>query len=178
MTERDENATVYPLQPDGKRGYSWKPFEPGNLAHLQHGAYSPRKVDPLAQSYVDQLLEQAAAPESQTGYLLDPSYRPAIWSLARVTAQVELLSEWLASRDSAGVDKDGEELGALRALMRCEARAESLRSKLGLDPLSRARLGRDVAAGQVDMAKLLAALAETSDDDDQELELPDDGEDD
>jgi len=32
----------------GARNYSWPPFEAGNAAAVQHGAYSPRRVDPLA----------------------------------------------------------------------------------------------------------------------------------
>ena len=43
-------------------------------------------------------------------------------------------------------------------LARLSARCESMRSKLGLDPLSRARLGRDVAASKVDLAKLRIRL--------------------
>ena len=38
-----------------------------------------------------------------------------------------------------------------------EARAESLRSKLGLDPLSRSRMTRDTAAASVDLGKIMAA---------------------
>jgi hypothetical protein len=42
-------------------------------------------------------------------------------------------------------------------LDRLEARAESLRARLGFDPLSRARLGRDTVASELDLARLWAA---------------------
>ena len=45
-------------------------------------------------------------------------------------------------------------------LSRLEVTAAAMRSKLGLDPLSRAKLGRDTAASQVDLARVWAALAE------------------
>lgn len=41
-----------------------------------------------------------------------------------------------------------------------EARAASCRARLGLDPPFRARMGRDVAATQVDIAQLLAGARE------------------
>jgi hypothetical protein len=47
-----------------------------------------------------------------------------------------------------------------RALHRAEMRARTLRADLGLTPLSRARLGRDVSAARFDMALAMAADAE------------------
>jgi hypothetical protein len=43
-------------------------------------------------------------------------------------------------------------------LHRAESRAATLRARLGLDPLSRARLGKDIAAAEVDVARLMAGL--------------------
>ena len=42
--------------------------------------------------------------------------------------------------------------------MRLETTAERLRARLGLDPLSRARLGRDVSATRVDLAIVMGKL--------------------
>lgn len=43
-------------------------------------------------------------------------------------------------------------------LHRAEARATTGRTRLGLDPLSAARLGRDRIAAQVDVARLMSDL--------------------
>lgn len=133
------------------------PFEPGNDLAARHGAYSPRKVDPLATQMV--ALVDADASISW----LTAADRPALWAWARAEAQVQLLSEYLelAGRQAGdGVgDLEEERIRAAYLLLhRAEARALSGRARLGLDPLSRARLGRDVAATQVDMARLLSGL--------------------
>jgi hypothetical protein len=147
--------------PGGKRGYSWPPFQKGHELSMRHGAWSPRKVEPLAGEHAERLLAQASAPQSPVAYLADPTYRPTVWAWARTEARIQLLSEWLIDRGSE-VDDKGEAVGAANLLNQLESRAESLRARLGLDPLSRARLGRDVAAAQVDVAALMAQL----DDDD------------
>lgn len=150
------------LQPDG----SWRPahtgqrppFRPGHELSVQHGAFSPRKVDPLARDLVDQVL---ADPDVR--YLQAPAYRLALWAWARAEAQVQLLTEYLAKRAEEAGDGVGD-LGADRVrsayllLHRAEARATTQRTRLGLDPLSRARLGKDVASAQVDTARLMAEL--------------------
>lgn len=151
------------------------PYEPGNLAALKHGAYSPRRVDPLATELVDATLEAAAAPGSSTGFLTEPSYRPAVWAWARAEAKIQLLTEYL--EDHGGdIDAEGEIRGAASLLEKVERRCESLRARLGLDPLARARLGRDVAAGSVDVARLMAALeaATKGDEPDDDREDDDD----
>lgn len=128
------------------RGYSWAPLQPGHTLTLRHGAYSPRKVDPLARELVEQVagdLDYLAA---------DPSYRPALWAWARAEARVQLLSEYI---DEHGpLEADGTPRPALDALHRFERLASEARARLGLDPLSRARLGRDVTSAQFDLAKL------------------------
>lgn len=134
------------------------PFEPGNELSTRHGAYSPRKVEPLAETFVDVVLADEGA-----AHVHARLYRPALWAWARAEAQVQLLTEYLAkagevSEDGVG-DLDQEAVRAAYLLLhRAEARAMSGRSRLGLDPLSRARLGKDVAAGQLDTARLMAEL--------------------
>lgn len=131
------------------RGYAWEPFQPGHTLSTRHGAYSPRRVDPLAAQLVDAVTEAAT-------YLDDACYAPALWAWARAEARVQLLTEWI---DEHGLlDEDGKPRGAADLLIRCERLAAEGRARLGLDPLSRARLGRDVTAAQVDLAQLLAAL--------------------
>lgn len=158
MTGQDPGEAVEERRP--ARGYSWPPFEPGNEVALRHGAYSPRKVEPLANELVERVVAQAQAAESPTPWLRDVTYAPAVWAWARAEARVQLLEEWLMSRGSVGVDAEGEVQGAAKLLTRYEASAARARQALGLDPLSRARLGKDVAAAEVDMAKLMAEEAE------------------
>jgi hypothetical protein len=60
---------------------------------------------------------------------------------------------------NGGVERDlldakGKPTGAADLLLRCERQAADLRSRLGLDPLARARLGRVVAQAKVDLARL------------------------
>lgn len=98
-----------------------------------------------------------------TGHLQRPEYRPALWAWGRAEAQVQLLTEYLAKRgeeagDGVGDLEDESTRAAYLLLHRAEARAITLRARLGLDPLSRARLGRDVAAGELDAARLMAEM--------------------
>lgn len=138
------------------RGYSWPPFQPGHTLSVRHGAYSPRRVDPLAAEIVQGLLG-----DTSTAYLQAPRYRLALWALGRAEAQVQLLSEWLGEHaeeagDGVGDLSDEATRSAYLLLHRAESRADRSRARLGLDPLSAARLGRDVVAASVDVARLLS----------------------
>jgi hypothetical protein len=135
------------VRPRG-RGYSWEQFKAGNRAALKHAAWSPRVIDPRARELVDSVAPGAS-------WWTDVDW-PAVWAWARCEARCELLHEWLAER---GGDLDDEDnvRPAADLLARLTKQADGLRSKLGLDPLSRARLGRDTAAASVDIARLWAS---------------------
>jgi len=136
------------------------PFRPGHTLSVQHGAYSPRFVEPIAAELVQLVLASASL-----GYLGDAAYRPALWAWGRAEAQAQLLTEYLARRgeNAEGVgdlDDDRTKLAYL-LLHRAEGRAERLRARLGLDPLSRAKLGKDIAqASAADAAAALTAMRE------------------
>ena len=146
------------------RGYSWPPFEAGNSASLAHGARSPRKVAALA----EQIESQARASESWPKWLDDPSYEPAVRSWAWAESVCQLLREYLAELDvgamlteRASEDVDEQRTkgrtrrrtsaqrhhSALEMSRRWESIAAGRRKDIGLDPISRAKLGRDVAIG-------------------------------
>ena len=135
------------------------PFAKGNeLAATYHGAYSPRKVDPLAAELVAVVLNDPQASHAHAAH-----HRPALWAWARAEAQVQLLTDYIAVKAEAAGDgigdlDDDRVKAAYLLLHRAEARALSGRARLGLDPLSQARLGRDRAAAGVDMAQLMAQL--------------------
>lgn len=126
------------------------PYEPGNTAALKHGAWSPAVVEPKA----TEILE-AVRP---TVTWWTPADEPAVQAWARTEARVQLIHEWLVERGSE-LDAEGEVLGAANMLTRLEKQAEGLRARLGLDPLSRAKLGKDTAVGHLSAAQAMAAEA-------------------
>lgn len=159
----------------GARGYSWPPFEPGNEVATRHGANSERHVGPLAEQIATALLTHPDTPP----YVREPSYAAVVRAWSRAEAVVELLWNWLGEHDLDGAltdltttDEDAELSkgsmskhttskhveSVLTQLHRHEVRAMNLRSRLGLDPLSRARLGKDVASQRVDLARLFADM--------------------
>lgn len=149
------------------RGYSWAPFEPGHEVSVQHGAHSPAKVDPLAA----EIERQARTSPAWPVYLDDPAYSNAVTAWARSEAVAELLWRHVAGRDVEDVLADistseEEETGGkgqptrrvstarrtrstLEWWQRADRTAAGHRQRLGLDPLSRARLGKDVAVTAV-----------------------------
>ena len=121
----------------------------GNSLAKKHGAWSDKIVDPVARDLVEIVL-------GQVGYLADPSYEPAVWAWARAEARVLVLNAWLD--ENGTLDEQGVPRPALGALKDFERLAAASRARLGLDPLSRAQLGRDVAAQQVDLARLYDSM--------------------
>lgn len=130
---------------------------PGNTLALQHGAYSPRRVDPLAQRFVDAVLA-----DPQVTWLTAAD-QPALFALGRAEAKVQLFEDYLQGL----AEEEGRELADLESkrvqaahthLHKAETRAATLRSQLGFTPLARARLGRDNAAASVDTARVMAEL--------------------
>ena len=128
----------------------WAPqVQQGNSLARKHGAFSPAVIDPVAR-------DLAVAIKEQVTYLNDPSYDAAVRAWSRAEAQVLILSEYIDKYDA--LDEDGVPRPALSALKDFENRAARERTRLGLDPLSRAQLGRDVMAQQVDLARLMSAV--------------------
>jgi hypothetical protein len=134
------------------RGYRYSPFLAGNAIRKTHGAYHAATVDPIAR----QLVESLGEVEYIAG---TPEFAASVWGWARAEAKVQLLSAYL---DREGVlDGDGVPRPALDALHKFERLAAEARSRLGLDPASRARMGRSVAGASFDLAR---AWAEADDD--------------
>ena len=171
-----EQAKAEQLQP--ARGYSWPPFEAENTAAVTHGIHSARMLVPLA----DAILAERKADEKWPAYLDEPFYASAVSAWARAEAAVLLYTRYMEQQDPEewstefGVAEeettgDGNKGGdttrrsrtrkrtpTLEQWRKLEQHASLLRTKLGLDPLARARLGRDVASSQADMAQIMAQL--------------------
>jgi hypothetical protein len=159
VTEQPQEWTpAFPGQrPPFLPGHQYR-WPSGNEVSLRHGAYSPRRVDPIATD----ILEQTLA-DPDVAYLKSARWRPALWSWAKAEAQCVLLDEYLAARgeepgDGVGDLTDPRVLSAYALLHRAETRAASGRGRLGLDPLSASRLGRDKAAAALDVAQIMAQL--------------------
>lgn len=137
ITERGNLLTA-----DGRRI-----AQPGNTLPMRHGAYMPRVVDPLAREMLESILGQ-----EQIHYLEDPTYSHALWAWGRAEARVQVLQEWI---DKHGLlDSHGRPTPAAGELARAETAAEKARQRLGLDPLSRAQLGKHTTSMRLDLARL------------------------
>jgi hypothetical protein len=113
------------------RGYSWPPFQPGNLAALRHGARSPRILAPIA----DQL---AAGLALFAPWTSAESFQGTVASWSWAEAQAVVLRAWL---DEHGlVDDDDQPRPAVGMLERVETRLAALRGQLGLTPLALGKL--------------------------------------
>lgn len=130
--------------------WSRPPFESGNELAVKHGAYSARHLQPVAEK-----LTAAVLADLDLNYLHAPSYRPALEAWAATEARVILLEQWISEMTLAAQADSKQKTSYLELLRQWEASALTHRSRLGLDPLSRARLGRDVTAMKVDAVRLL-----------------------
>ncbi len=132
------------------RGYKWPQAWPGNDLALKHGAHSDSRIEPVAADITAHAIE--AVP-----WLQAPEYAAALAAWSRAEARCALLADYL---DEHGLlDEKGDVRPAADLVVKLERQASEARSKLGLDPISRAALERNLttsARGRVDMAKELA----------------------
>ncbi len=119
-----------------------------------HGAYSPRRVNPLAEAIHGHLV--ANNPH------LTPSDNLEVWALARAEAKTQLVSEWLDRVEAGEIKANDHRIElATRNMQRWERQAQSSRDRLGLSPLARARIGKELhAPTTADLAKMFAELTD------------------
>ncbi|MFI7130192.1 hypothetical protein ACIBQ1_31180 [Nonomuraea sp. NPDC050153] len=103
-------------------------------------------------------LVEGVLADDALSFLRQHAYRSALWAWGRAEARVQLLTEHLADHEASGCRSCPECARWDEQLRKWEGAAATHRGRLGLDPLSRARLGRDVAAASVDVARLMAGL--------------------
>ena len=123
------------------RGYTWKTFEPNNMAHLKHGAFSERIISEHAAQIRALLLDRYE-------YLGDLVFLEALERYCRAEARAQLLHAFVMETAAT------EGVNAVRAYLWSEAtRADALAAKtgsdLGLDPRGHSAISRDLglAAG-------------------------------
>jgi hypothetical protein len=128
------------------------PFHPGNELAVTHGAYSSKRTDPIARRYIDEIAEDPGLE-----YLQAPRFHATLWAWASAMAKVELLQQWVDNMPiQAAADSDKGKTSALELLRKWMTTAQGFAGRLGLDPLSAARLGKDIAGTrQADAATLL-----------------------
>lgn len=131
------------------------PFAPGNEISIKHGAFSSKRVDPIANRFLD---EYESDPTSAFAHM--PRFRAQVWNWAIAMARVELLDEWVSgmSMEAAAFSGKGQ-VSPLELLRKWIATAQTLSSRIGADPLSAARLSKDItSAKRDDAATLLTSL--------------------
>jgi hypothetical protein len=124
----------------GARGYSWPPFEKGNLVAVKHGASSERIVSARAAEIRVLLVESFP-------FLAEPIFAEALERYVRAEARARLLYDYcFAKAEAEGVE------AVPRTLWQEASRAESNAAKcaqdLGLDPAGFARIGRDLGVAR------------------------------
>ncbi len=120
-------------------------FTNGNLARVTHGAYSDRRVNPIARELVEGLIVDRP----------DLADHPAaVWSWARAESRCLLIEAWLDEHEF--IEPDGKLPAAAQLVNQFEKLAMSLRTRLGLDPQSQAQL----QSGRAEAAKVTYDLDE------------------
>lgn len=109
-------------------------FSNGNELATTHGVWSARRVNPVAREIQAALLEER--PD-----LAD--HAAATWAWSRAESRCLLLEAWID--ENGFFDEDGKPTPAATLTTRFEKLAQSLRSRLGLDPVSQAQLATDRA---------------------------------
>ena len=115
-----------------RRGYSWPTATPGNTIALKHGAFSRyalAEADDLAATVVEYAPHLAEADA------------PALRDYCIAQARAWRLGAWI--EEHGELDETGKPRPALTALREWLHRSEQARSRLGLDPASRASLAVD-----------------------------------
>ncbi|MBT8159320.1 MULTISPECIES: hypothetical protein [Arthrobacter] len=153
MSEHLEAPEGWTPEFEGQR----PPFAPGNELAVKHGARSPRKVDPVAEALAVELLADDAL-----AYLRAPRFAAAVQAWAQAEAKVALVADWLDGMGMEQATQSGQgRMSPLELWRKLDSAAAGHRARLGLDPLSAARLGKDVAQGrQADAAATLTAMRE------------------
>ncbi|MEW6473026.1 MAG: hypothetical protein AB1679_12215 [Actinomycetota bacterium] len=132
-----------PATPSSERVYpDWwnpQPLKPGHTLSLKYGAKSPRVYEPLAQQFIEEAVQAEA-------YLQQPQYQATLHRWAVAEAKAFLYGRWVSKNENLDdPDFDPQPTGWARSEQhRWQNRALAEAKELGLTPLSRSKLGRNV----------------------------------
>jgi hypothetical protein len=153
----EQSAERFPVHARAQRdarGYAWETFQRGHFLSIRHGAYSQRVIAPLAEQLIEDLLVDA--PD-----LAAPRYRHAVSAWARAETRCALLTFWADQREIVDPEDGAEPRSRLlKELRSAESEAARMRSALGLDPTSHARLVLERAEARLaewDISEVVAA---------------------
>jgi hypothetical protein len=132
---------------------SWQQFQPGNEVNLAHGLRSPSRTAQVADVIVRELAEMPECPE----WLRDPSFAHAIRGWGNAEARLLMYESWMdAQPDEMKYLATGAQEPLISRWTRLSELAARHRGRLGLDPVSRVRIGKALTSAGVDIAKLAA----------------------
>jgi hypothetical protein len=132
---------------------SWQQFPPGHEINLAHGTRSLSRTDQVADVIIADLLDMPALPE----FMKDPTYKFALRGWARAEARVIMYVTWMdrLTDDEVNNATGAQQAPVLKAAM-LEDAALRHRGKLGLDPVSRVKIGKALSSRGLDLAKMAA----------------------
>jgi hypothetical protein len=120
----EEGAVRHPWREDPSLS-SRSPFEPGNEMSMVHGAFSERRLAPLAEQLAEEIVIEAP-------WTARPAFQAAVTAWAWSEAACQKYRDWFETHDL--FDADGEPTAGLVRWDRTEARAAAMRKRLALDP--------------------------------------------
>jgi hypothetical protein len=145
------------------RGYTWEQATEGNELSVVHGAATEKVYTPIAEVITTDLLTDVTCPD----YLKAPVMRYAIRGWAVAEAKCLLVEEWLESlsTEEQFVARKQGQSAPMEIWVKLEKHAANMRARLGLDPVSKVRIGKALTSTGLDLAQLAAKYGEQLDGD-------------
>lgn len=128
------------------------PFQKGNELHLKSGAFSPRHVTPVAEA-----MHAAVIADDDLKMLRMPAFQEALWDYCESAARLRLIKEWVSGMTiQAAADSERGKTSALELERKWSVTVGNKRARLGLDPVSYAKIHATVNRASLDLATLLS----------------------
>ncbi|WP_025157543.1 hypothetical protein [Leifsonia aquatica] len=124
-----------------KKDWQRPPFEPGNKLAQTHGAFTPSVIEPLAAE-----LRETILTDPDSAYLQSPRFAKRLLSYCQTEARVMRIESWVGGMtDEEAARSDKGQTSPLELLRKWKTTAANEANKLGLDPVSWARIRKDYA---------------------------------
>jgi hypothetical protein len=172
QASRDAQAGVTPLHgvqpgdermgevdPDWEPAYPGQrpPFGRGNTLGRTHGASSENVVGPLAEAIEAEILSDAQMPQ----HVRSVPFRRSVRASSRAEAVAEILFGYIAelTPEQMTIPRKAGTKAPLDLYLSAEAKAAGHRARLGLDPVSYARIAKDLGLAHAASEQALEKLA-------------------